>query len=283
MTATVAHMRPSFFIVGVNKCGTSSLYRYLVSHPGVLPCAQKEPNFFGANSVDYIDRHIDEYFELFPTVDYRGALTFDWEASDEAGTSQPVPVHVERSPDGAYITGEASANTFHEVAPAVLARHLPDAKLIVVVRNPVDRAYSHHRMYRRFARTGGELGFPVGEFEPDLRAELQAYERGERTQYLYPGLYFELLQGWLAAYGPGQLHVVVTEDLREPPLNRHVMRALETYLGLPGHDYGQILNRRFNHAPAADMDPSLRDALGAFYRPHNERLQDYLGRELNWD
>ena len=61
------------------------------------------------------------------------------------------------------------------------------------------------------------------------------------------------------------------------------MRRLETYLGLPAHDYGEILNRRFNHAPAADMDPSLRESLGAFYHPHNERLQEYLGRELNWD
>ena len=55
------HMRPSFFIIGANKCGTSSLYRYLLANPGVLPCAKKEPNFFGQHSADYIAGHIDDY------------------------------------------------------------------------------------------------------------------------------------------------------------------------------------------------------------------------------
>ena len=57
-------MRPTFFIIGANKCGTSSLYRYLVGHPWVLPCAEKEPNFFGRHDPEYIAQHIDEYFAL---------------------------------------------------------------------------------------------------------------------------------------------------------------------------------------------------------------------------
>ena len=61
------------------------------------------------------------------------------------------------------------------------------------------------------------------------------------------------------------------------------MAQLETYLGLQAHDYGDLLTRRFNHAPAAAMDPSVRALLRDFYRPHNERLQAYLGRKLNWD
>jgi hypothetical protein len=70
------HLRPSFFIIGANKCGTSSLYRYLVDHPSVLPCAEKEPNFFGLHDPEYIARHIDDYFALFPTRDDTGPVTF---------------------------------------------------------------------------------------------------------------------------------------------------------------------------------------------------------------
>jgi hypothetical protein len=118
--------------------------------PASTAVRQKEPNFFGQHSADYIANHIDEYFSLFPTSDYRGPLTFMWEAADEAGTSKPTTIVVERQPDVHYITGEASANTFYDVAPSMLHRYLPDTRLIVLLRNPVERAYSHHRMYQPF-------------------------------------------------------------------------------------------------------------------------------------
>lgn len=278
-----AHMRPSFFIIGANKCGTSSLYRYLVAHPGVLPCAEKEPNFFGRHSPGYIACHLEEYFALFPTRRYHGPLTFLWEASDEAGAAGLTTVVVDRQPGGLYITGEASANTFHEVSPPLLHQHLPDIKLIVLVRNPVDRAYSHHRMYRRFRAAGNKLGFEVGEFNQDIRAELAVHERGEQTHYIAPGIYIELLQEWLAEYSESQIMVVVTEGLSQPRVAEHIMRRLETYLGLPSHDYADILARRFNHTPPSDIAPSVRDLLTEFYRPYNDRLQEHLGRELDWD
>jgi hypothetical protein len=276
------YLRPSFFIIGANKCGTSSLYRYLVAHPGVLPCAKKEPNFFGRHSPDDIARHLEDYFALFPTQQYGGPLTFQWEASDEAGAAGLTTVVVERQPGRRYITGEASANTFHEVSPSLLHHYLPDIKLIVLVRNPVDRAFSHHRMYRRFQAAGNELGFEVGSFDRDIRAELAAHERGERTHYIAPGIYIELLHAWLAEYGANQIKVLVTEELIYPRTAAHVMRQLEDYLGLPGHDYANILTRRFNHASPADMAPSVRTVLAEFYRPYNDRLEAFLGRKLNW-
>jgi Sulfotransferase family len=275
-------MLPSFFIIGANKCGTSSLYRYILANPRVLPCAEKEPNFFGQHSAAYIAGHIDEYFSLFPTRDYRGPLTFEWEASDEAGTSSPTTIVVDRRLDGHHITGEASANTFHDVSPSLLHRYLPDAKLIVLLRNPVDRAYSHHRMYRRFKDAGHDLGVEVGEFEVDIRAEMAAHERGERTEYLAPGMYVELLRGWIATYGANKMKVLVTEDLGRPRAAEQIMRELEDYLGLPAHDYADILARRFNRAAPASIAPAVGSLLADFYRPHNERLQEYLGREFDW-
>jgi Sulfotransferase family len=276
-------MRPSFFIIGANKCGTSSLYRYLLVNPHVLPCAKKEPNFFGQHSADYLANHIDEYFSLFPTCDYRGPLTFMWEASDEAGTSKPTTIVVERRPDTHYITGEASANTFHDVAPSTLHRYLPETRLIVLLRNPVDRAHSHHRMYQRFKAAGHDLGMEIGDFATDIQAEIAAHERGERTEYLGPGLYVELLPGWIATYGPHRVKVLFAEDLGRPRTAQQIMLELEDFLGLPNHDYADILTRRFNHARPASIDRATRSALAEFYRPHNAQLQEYLGREVSWD
>lgn len=281
-TSSSKHMRPSFFIIGANKCGTSSLYRYILANPGVLPCAKKEPNFFGQHSAAYIARHIDEYFSFFPTCDYRGPLTFKWEASDEAGTSNLTTIVVERRPDSHYITGEASANTFHDVSPSLLHRYLPDTKLIVLLRNPVDRAYSHHRMYQRFRNAGHGLDVEIGDFEADIRAEMAAHERGERTEYIGPGIYVELLQGWIATYGANRVKVLVTEDLGRLRTAEQIMLELENYLGLSAHDYADILTRRFNRARPASIDSAVRSELAGFYRLHNARLQEYLGRELDW-
>jgi hypothetical protein len=278
-----ARIRPSFFIIGANKCATSSLYRYLLMNPAVLPCAEKEPNFFGEQTPEYIGQHLDEYFALFPTVDHRGPLTFDWQASDVAGAAELQTVVVERDPDRDYITGEATASTLHDVAPQLLHEHLPDLKLVVIVRDPVERAYSHHRMYRRFQDDGWQPGFVVGRFEDDVRAELSKYDRGERTQYVGPGVYDELLQRWAAVYGEDRLLVLVTEDLADPALAPGVMRRLEEHVDLPPHDYGSILMRHFNRALPSGIPLAERALLADFYRPHNDRLRERLGRELAWD
>lgn len=277
------HLRPSFFIIGVNKCGTSSLYRYLVAHPNVLPCAEKEPNFFGQHNPEYIASHISDYYSLFPTREYQGNLSFEWEASDQAGTSRPVTVSVERKPGVDYITGEASANTFHEVSPLLLHQYLPEMKLILLVRNPVDRAYSHHRMYRRFQAAGSDLGFKVRDFETDIRAEMKAHAAGGKTHYISPGIYIDKLQEWVSVYGWGRVKVVVTEELARPGMAQTIMREMEDYLDLPHHEYGDLLARHFNHAPPPQLAPHLRAQLAEFYRPDNHRLQEYLGYELPWD
>ena len=277
------HLQPSFFIIGVNKCGTSSLYRYLVAHPSVLPCALKEPNFFGRHSSEYVASHMGEYFALFPPRDYRGALAFRWEASDRAGMSSLTKIEVKRDPARQYITGEASANTFHDVAPALLRRHLPDIKLIVLLRDPVERAYSHYRMYERFEAAGHRTGLAMRDFANDVAAELRAGGRSEPADYLAAGVYVDRLEQWLEQYGWGQSRVIITEDLARPDTARRVMRELEDYLGLPRHDYGEMLSRRFNHATPSEMTPPVRARLATFYREPNRRLRDLLRRDLPWE
>jgi hypothetical protein len=278
-----SYLPPTFLIIGANKCGTSSLYRYLVDNPAVLPCAEKEPNFFGQHSPTYIADHINEYFALFPTRAGTGPVAVDWETSDEAGSGSHGRVVVDRRPGVRHITGEATASYFHDVGPRLLHQHLPAAKLIVLMRNPVERAFSHHRMYRRFADGGYDVGFRVGDFESDVRAEMEAHRRGEPTHYIGPGAYVDLLSAWVDTYGRGQVKVLTAEDLGQPRRAAQLMAELEDYLGLPPHDYAEILARRFNHAPPAAIEPALRAELAAFYAPHNQRLAEYLGRDLAWD
>jgi Sulfotransferase family len=275
-------MRPTFFIIGANKCGTSSLYRYLVSHPSVLPCAEKEPNFFGEHDPQYIAAHIDDYFALFPTVEDTGPVTLAWEASEEAGSGRHTTLTIERRPGRSYITGEATASTFHDVSPTLLHRYLPDTKLILVVRDPVERAYSHHRMYQRFYAAGYDREGPVADFETDIAVELEAHRRGGATRYLAPGFYVDLLEDWEAAYGREQILVLTTDDLADASRAHAAMARVETFLGVPGEHDSAMVGRRFNRAKPAIMSAETRRRLTELYHPYNERLERHLGRKLRW-
>lgn len=275
-------LRPRFFIIGERKCGTSSLYRYLVAHPHVLPGRLKEPNFFGRHPEEEIAGRLADYFALFPKKEEAGDATLLWPELDEHGVLSEEPIRFQREAGRAYITGEASANTFYDVSPELLRRHLPDLELILVLRDPVQRAFSHHRMLRRFQAEGPNLGFEVGEFADDMRAEIAAAGRGESPPCLAPGIYAERLERWVKVWGRRRLHVYLSEDLDDRGRCRRVMDELQRHLGLPHHDYGDYLDRRFNRAPPAQIPAAIRTELRAFYAPCNRALERALGRPIEW-
>lgn len=275
------YIRPSFFIIGERKCGTSSLYRYLVQHPNILPCALKEPNFFGKGE-SYVPANIAKYWSLFPPVHSEEDRTFIWPELNEAGILYEEEVSVQRVKNRHYITGEASANTFYEVAPSLVKTYLPNVKLIILLRHPVDRAFSHHRMYQRFQEEGRKLAFTVHSFEEDVVAEMTAIKAGKSGQYLSPSIYLPSLKKWVDVFGKAAIRIYFTEDLRLPKQAAIVLADLQNFLELPLYDYGDFLEKHFNRAPSAQFSTELRQRLGQFFQPYNQALFDYLNLPNRW-
>jgi len=117
------HTLPNFIIIGAAKCGTSSLYNYLVEHPSIFRCIVKEPNYFSM----YYDKGNDWYKSCFPL-----SLT---------------KYSIENIKKKKFITGEASTEYYWYPHAAKRARKIiPKAKIIVLLRNPIDRAYSHYNI-----------------------------------------------------------------------------------------------------------------------------------------
>ena len=278
------YLEPSFFIIGERKCGTSSLYRYLVAHPNVLPCALKEPNFFG-KGVDYVQQNIAEYWSMFPAKDSEATIEFSWPELNKQGILYHEDVVVERKTGINYITGEASANTFYEVNPQLVHQYLPNIKLILLFRNPVERAFSHHRMYQRFQAEGRDLGFAVQDFKTDMLAELAKLEKGESGHYLSPSIYLPQLKNWVNTFGKASIRVYFAEDLGNPQKGAMLLTDLQNFLGLPCHDYTGILKKRYNVAPKSKIPAKANNLLQTFFKPHNRLLQHYLGKDLpaSWD
>ncbi len=275
------HIPPSFFIIGERKCGTSSLYRYLVQHPNVLPCCLKEPNFFGKGE-KYVAKNIAQYWSFFPKKDATTDRSFIWPELNQEGILYEEKITVPRLSNQTYITGEASANTFYDVAPTLVKKYLPDIRLILLLRNPVDRAFSHHRMYQRFQEEGRDLGFKVNSFEEDILAEIKLIQKGGKGNYLSPGIYLSTLKKWQAVFGKSAMKIYFTEDLKNPIKAQKILEDLQLFLNLPDYNYGNYLNKRFNKAPSASFSPTLRSKLAAFYNPYNEALFSYLGESRHW-
>jgi hypothetical protein len=255
---------PHFLVIGAQKAGTTSLYAYLSEHPDVLPAARKEVHFFDLN----YGQGERWYRSMFPL---RAHL-----AARSRSRSRPV------------VTGEASPYyLFHPMAAERAAALVPDAKLVVLLRDPVERAWSH---YRHEVAAGREpLGFAAAlDAEPGRLAGCTAalrtgpaghVETEHRIHsYISRGMYADQLRGWLEHYPRSQLLVLVAEDLFGDPAP--VWRRTVDFLGLvaPAPPAFAV----HNPGPAEAMDPDVRARMAAAFEEANQDLENLLGLELPW-
>ncbi len=246
---------PDFLIIGAKKCGTTALYSYLTQHPGIAPAMKKEIYFFNA----YYQRGALWYRSHFPT----------------------------RSAKGSMLTGEATPDyLFHPHCAERIQRTVPQIKLLSILRNPVDRAYS---FYNHNLRAGLEtLSFEaaIEKEEERLEGESQKVDaEGDyfsfdfmHHSYLRRGIYVDQLKQWEQHFPKTQMCVVRTEGLYEAP--KQTLEKAFHFLGLDYHAPKEF--RKLNAAPYPDMEPSARARLERYFEPHNARLQEYLGQDMGW-
>lgn len=234
---------PDFAIIGAAKCGTTFFYHLLTKHPHVEPAATKEIHYFDM----LFDEGIEWYRRCFPKPRLKdGRMT---------------------------ITGEASpAYLFDPRAPERMAGVVPQARLMAVLRNPVDRTLSayYHRL-----RNGQE----TRTFEETVRASLEGDPDSNR---LSRNIYVDHLERWSSYFSEEQMLVVKSEDFFERP--RETLKAVFDFLDLPdwepaASDLGDRLNRG---GYDQKMDPATRQRLQDFFEPHNQRLYDFLGVDFGW-
>lgn len=249
---------PSFLIVGAMKSGTQTLYDYLCQHPDVRPASVPEVHFFDNN----FSRGIDWYRSHFPLV-----------SDDDAG----------------WITGETSPYyLFHPIAPRRAAAVIPAARIVVVLRNPVDRAYSHFHHERVLGREttrsfeealDTERERTSADWEALSSGQIETSEAVRRYSYLARGDYAVQLERWLAVFPREQVAAIRAEDLYADP--RPVMDRLFDFIGLRPFD--GVVDRKLNARTYGDLDARLRSRLNEHFREPVERLARLLGEGPWWD
>lgn len=247
---------PTYLILGAEKAGTFTLFEVLGQHPDcgknfslAGSWGRKETQFFTKN----YEKGERWYRAHFP---YRG------------------------------VCGEATPfYLFHPGAPERAHAMLPEARLIVLLRNPVDRAYS---AYHHNVRSGRE---PLPTFEEAIAAEserVQPYldemldERSsgapavQHYAYCARGLYFEQLERWERWYPREQFLLLEFETLYAD-FATHLRTVLD-FIGL--RPWAPTSVARFNEGSYLPMSPETRLPLERYFEPHNQRLFEHLGREL---
>ncbi|MBR8827302.1 MAG: tetratricopeptide repeat protein [Gomphosphaeria aponina SAG 52.96 = DSM 107014] len=243
---------PDFIIIGGGKCGTTSLYQYLGSHPQVLLPHKKELNFFTKNF-----KYGEEwYLAQFPSITDRED----------------------------YYTGEASTSYLElPMVPPRVWQMFPEVKLIVLLRNPIDRAVSWHYQVK-------SLGMDKKQsLEVAIAEEMEFLEQVSESELMkmgrkYPnnllaGLYLYKLQRWLKLFGREKILILQSEELYEQPAQ--VMEQVFQFLGLPPH---QATNYPLcNTGDYPPISEELRSRLADYFRPYNQKLEAALGVKFNWD
>jgi Sulfotransferase family len=259
------HSLPDFLICGAQRCGTTSLYRMLSAHPAVVPPALHK-------GIHYFDT-ADAYRRGFRW--YRGHFPLHSTMARCASAT-----------GGRAVTGEASPYyVFHPLAADRIAAALPEVRLIVLLRDPVERAFSAHK--QETAR-----GFEAEPFERALELEPQRLAGEEERiaadpsyqsvahqhhAYVRRGEYATQLERAFDAVGRDHAIVLDADDLFGG--DRAGWHQLLRFLELPVWEPAFV---RANARPSAPMPESIRHRLEEHFEPHDEKLAALLGWVPSW-
>lgn len=246
---------PSFLLVGAQRCGTTSLFRALIAHPEIVSATyHKGVNYFDVN----YGRGPSWYRAHFPIDRGRQRQCFD--------------------ASGYYM--------FHPHAPRRILQDLPGIRIVAMVRDPVERAYSAYQ--HEFARGFESEPFPraleleAQRVEPEL-ARMQADEDYQsmvhrHQAYRRRGHYADQLQPFVAGLGRSRVHVVESERFFAEPEQEYT-RLLE-FLGVRIQMPARF--DRYNARSRAPMEESLREELIDYFGDHDRQLSELLGRTPVW-
>jgi hypothetical protein len=260
---------PDFLIIGAQKCGTSSLYKYLTKHPFIEPAqdfidSSKEVRFFSR----HYGKGILWYRRHFPSTLYKK--------------------YFKKIYGQELITGEATPSyLFHPHAPRWIYDTIPNVKLIVLLRNPIDRAYSH---YQHVFRIGKEtLAFDAaleaeskrlsGEREKMIKNENYRSFNYMYYSYLTRGIYADQIKVFFNFFKKKQILILNFETFFSNP-SVYFKKILEF---LQIREWKPIEFNKHNVGRYQKLDPAIRKRLGKYFKEHNKRLYELINQNYDWN
>jgi len=253
---------PDFLIIGAQKCGTTTLYDLLATHPAVAPAYQKEVHYFDR----YYNKKLIWYRANMPRRSER-------RRAEREGRE--------------FICGEAAPSyIYHPLVPERVKDVLPDIKLVVLLRNPIDRAFSHY--HKEVGRKDEPLSFEeaLSKEEERMAGKLEeVVQTGKHSfswwhySYKARGRYAEQLERWFKVFPREQFLIIKTEDMAAdtPGTVNQVCR----YLGISENGVTDFPKSNVG-GYRQQMAPETRAQLEEYFRPHNQQLYQLIDRDMGW-
>jgi len=254
---------PDFIIIGSAKSGTTSLYSYLIQHPSIFPSEIKEVTFFNYKS----EIKINEYRSFFPSK----------------FTKFFVKCLIKKK----FVTGEASTAYFIDpTVPEKVKKILPEVKLIAILRNPVDRAFSNYLGQLRVKNE--KIPFEEAIEEEGRRRSIMVQKMINQNKgsissnppYLYTGIYHLHIKKWLEFFPSEQIFVINSDEIKKEPVK--ILNQVFQFLDLDPYNPKDLRLKNMGEYDIK-MNSKMRKKLVEYFKTHNEQLSQLLGRSFDWD
>ena len=253
---------PDFIIIGAGRAGTTALYTYLIQHPSIITASTD-------NDAPVADLHFFEYM-----------------ISDKISWYKS---HFPRKSKNSFVTGEfTSTYMYHKKVPERIFNLIPKIKLIVILRNPVDKAYSTYNQQSHFNEV-------TSSFEETIKAEFARidliknhieytnnnpnFDNYVEYNIIRHGIYFNYLEKWFKIFPKKQIFVVDSNELENVP--QQTLNKVFEFLNLSPHEIPNLA--KVNIGKYSPMTESTRQSLIEFYKPHNAKLNNLLGTNFDWN
>jgi len=259
------HVLPDFYLIGAQKAGTTSLFEYLLQHPSIPNNIPKDIRFFDK----YYHKGTNWYRQYFPL-----------KLHNYFGKS------LQRRN---FLVGDGTERYLdHPHAPERIKKLTPNAKLIVLLRNPIDRAYSHYNFNlirdietRSFKDALEAEKKTNNEFEKMQRDDSYYNDDYFRHAYLDRSTYVNKLKRWMSVFPKEQFLIIQSEEFFKNP--SEVYNKVLKFLGLPKWELAEYKQYKKNPANILPIAPEHRKQLVEYFRPHNQRLYKLIDTIFDWE
>jgi len=245
---------PDLIIIGAKRCGTTSLYQYLGEHPCISRSMKDNVGFFNNNFELGLD-YYRSFFPLKPRNKCKRHITFEVTTSymQESKTAQRI------------------------------FKTLPNVKLLIIVRNPVDRAYSEYNLEKN------RQSFEESVFEEMKRIDtedkalseskiVELFSR-ERYHLIRKSMYYQQLVPWLQLFPRDQIMILSTEDYDKDTQGTY--DKIFDFVGVEKYEIRE--SEKINKGKYSKMNDKTRQILLDYFRPHNEKFFQLIGKKFEWE
>ena len=246
---------PDLIVIGVMRSGTTSLYHYLGQHPCIVKSAYDELGYFDDNY------DLGEYWyrSLFPSVFQKRKL---------------------KKKNGKFMTYDVTPfYIYNEKVPKRIHETLPNSKIIVILRNPIDRAYSNYFISKQEKKFEDIIANEKKIIDNIDRTNEEEYYKFVHTSMLARGFYAEQLEKWYKIFSKDHILVIKSEEFARD--TKKIMNEIFQFLELKDYNIQDISKK--NEIHYEPMKKETRKDLIEYFRPHNKKLYSLVGRDFDWD